>query len=280
MAADGGRAMMLVRTSSGLALVEGDQVRARLPHSSLAELLRLRTTDLRAALDAAQPASGSTGRPLAPIDGETEVWAAGVTYRRSEEALVEESGTPDIYTKVYTPNDRAVFQPTWRRPDRGAVVVRADSTDTRVSGRLVVSRTRRSSATPSAATSAHTTSKAIIRCTCRKPRGRALVRSGTRITPGLGGNRSVRAGMRMRIVRNGQQHWSGEANTSELKRRLDDLVSYLFREDDFPDGVVLSTGTALVPETPFTLHHGDIVEIELDQLGLLRNPVVQGKGAL
>ncbi len=87
-------------------------------------------------------------------------------------------------------------------------------------------------------------------------------------------------GMRMRILRDGQAHWSGEASTADLKRRLEDLVEYLFREDDFPDGVILSTGTALVPESPFTLQQGDVVEIEIDQLGLLRNPVVRGKARL
>jgi len=57
-------------------------------------------------------------------------------------------------------------------------------------------------------------------------------------------------------------------------RRLDDLVAYLFRADAFPDGVILSTGTALVPEGPFTLQVGDTVEIEIAGLGTLRNPVV------
>jgi 2-dehydro-3-deoxy-D-arabinonate dehydratase len=75
-------------------------------------------------------------------------------------------------------------------------------------------------------------------------------------------------------------HWSGEASTADLKRRLEDLVEYLFREDDFPDGVILSTGTALVPDSPFSLQHGDVVEIDIDQLGLLRNPVVRGKAGL
>jgi len=61
---------------------------------------------------------------------------------------------------------------------------------------------------------------------------------------------------------------------------LEDLVEYLFREDDFPDGVILSTGTSLVPDSPFTLQQGDIVEIEIDQLGVLRNPVIRGKAGL
>jgi 2-dehydro-3-deoxy-D-arabinonate dehydratase len=81
--------------------------------------------------------------------------------------------------------------------------------------------------------------------------------------------------IRMRIHRHGQEHWSGETSTSELKRRLEDLVSYLFRADDFPEGVILSTGTALVPDTPFTLQPGDEVEISIDGLGTLRNPVVR-----
>jgi 2-dehydro-3-deoxy-D-arabinonate dehydratase len=50
----------------------------------------------------------------------------------------------------------------------------------------------------------------------------------------------------------------------------------VFREDTFPDGVILSTGTALVPDSPFTLEGGDVVEIEIDDLGTLRNPVVRG----
>ena len=42
--------------------------------------------------------------------------------------------------------------------------------------------------------------------------------------------------------------WSGQTTTAALKRRIEDLVAYLFREDEFPDGVILSTGTCLVPD--------------------------------
>jgi 2-dehydro-3-deoxy-D-arabinonate dehydratase len=81
----------------------------------------------------------------------------------------------------------------------------------------------------------------------------------------------------MRILRDGQLHWQGETSMREFARRLEHLVAYLFREDSFPDGVILSTGTALVPESPFNLEAGDVVEIELDGIGTLRNPVVRGK---
>jgi 2-dehydro-3-deoxy-D-arabinonate dehydratase len=58
------------------------------------------------------------------------------------------------------------------------------------------------------------------------------------------------------------------------------LVSYLFLEHDFPDGVMLCTGTALVPERSFSLHPGDIVQITINQLGILCNPFARGKGKL
>jgi 2-dehydro-3-deoxy-D-arabinonate dehydratase len=84
----------------------------------------------------------------------------------------------------------------------------------------------------------------------------------------------------MRIVRGGATCWESATSTSELHRRLDELIAYLFREDEFPEGVVLCTGTGLVPETPFTLEAGDEVAITIDGIGTLRNPVVRGKAGV
>jgi len=81
----------------------------------------------------------------------------------------------------------------------------------------------------------------------------------------------------MTIERDGQKYWKGKTSTKQLHRKLPDLTAYLFREDVFPDGVLLCTGTALVPDPPFTLQEGDIIEISIDQLGTLRNRVVRGK---
>jgi 2-dehydro-3-deoxy-D-arabinonate dehydratase len=72
-------------------------------------------------------------------------------------------------------------------------------------------------------------------------------------------------------------YWEGETSTRELHRRFDEMVTYLFLENDFPDGVFLCTGTALVPESQFSLESGDMVQIDIEQLGTLRNPVVRGK---
>jgi 2-dehydro-3-deoxy-D-arabinonate dehydratase len=224
--------------------------------------------------------------PLAPIDGETEVWAAGVTYRRSEEARVEESGTPDIYTKVYSAERPELFFKATPRRVAGPeepVVVRADSTWDVPEPELAL--VINSGAEIVGYTIGNDVSSRSIEGDnpLYLPQAKVYARScalGPGITPAWQIDDPYALRMRMRILRGGQIHWSGEASTADLKRRLEDLVEHLFREDDFPDGVILSTGTALVPDSPFTLQQGDVVEIEIDQLGLLRNPVVRGKAGL
>ncbi len=279
--------MQIVRLAHGVALAEGSAVIARLSQKSIAELLRLSAAEFRAAVDAAprmNPAPVET--TLAPIDGQTEVWAAGVTYRRSEEARVEESGTPDIYTKVYSADRPELFFKANPRRVSGpqeAVVVRTDSTWDVPEPELALVVNSRAQIV--GYTIGNDVSSRSIEGDnpLYLPQAKVYSHScalGPGITPAWQIDDPYALEMRMRILRGGGVHWSGEANTSDLKRRLADLVAYLFREDDFPDGVILSTGTALVPDSPFTLQHGDVVEIEIDQLGLLRNPVVSGKAGL
>jgi 2-dehydro-3-deoxy-D-arabinonate dehydratase len=81
----------------------------------------------------------------------------------------------------------------------------------------------------------------------------------------------------MSIRRQGSVVWEASASTSELHRKLDDLAEHLFREDAFPDGVVLSTGTSLVPELPMTLMAGDSVHIRIELIGTLTSEVCRGK---
>ena len=71
--------------------------------------------------------------------------------------------------------------------------------------------------------------------------------------------------------------WTGSASTSALHRRIDELAGYLFREDEFPAGAILSTGTSLIPDLPFTLQAGDEIRIAIGGIGELVNPVVRGK---
>lgn len=78
-----------------------------------------------------------------------------------------------------------------------------------------------------------------------------------------------------RIYREGEQVYEGTANTSQLKRKLPELVSYLIRDNDIFAGTVLLTGTCIVPPNDFTLRDGDEIAIEISDIGILRNPVKQ-----
>jgi 2-dehydro-3-deoxy-D-arabinonate dehydratase len=70
--------------------------------------------------------------------------------------------------------------------------------------------------------------------------------------------------------------FSGSVSTSKIVRHLADLVHYLGRDNLFPDGVLLLTGTGIVPADEFTLEGGDAVSITIDGIGTLHNTVVRG----
>jgi 2-dehydro-3-deoxy-D-arabinonate dehydratase len=76
-----------------------------------------------------------------------------------------------------------------------------------------------------------------------------------------------------RIYRDEKLHVEGTANTSQLKRKFDELVSFLLRDNEVFDGTVLLTGTSIVPPNDFTLQDNDHIEIEISHLGVLKNPV-------
>ncbi len=76
-----------------------------------------------------------------------------------------------------------------------------------------------------------------------------------------------------RIYRDNQLSVEGSASTRQLKRSLEELISYLVLDNDVFDGTVLLTGTCIVPPNEFTLEDGDMVEIEISQIGVLRNQV-------
>jgi 2-dehydro-3-deoxy-D-arabinonate dehydratase len=258
-----------------------------LPTTSIQELLRLSLAELRALLE-----QGSQTKPqvaaqiLAPIDGETEVWAAGVTYKRSMDARREESETPDIYTKVYNAERPELFFKGLARrvahPNK-AIAVRADSNWDVPEPELALAINAEGEII--GYTIANDVSSRSIEGEnpLYLPQAKVYAGScalGPGITPVWEIADPYRLTMHLTIERAGQIIWRGETSTGELKRRLDELVHYLYLEDDFPAGALLCTGTALVPDYPFSLQANDIVEITIDQLGVLRNPVVRGKAAL
>jgi 2-dehydro-3-deoxy-D-arabinonate dehydratase len=83
-------------------------------------------------------------------------------------------------------------------------------------------------------------------------------------------------GIRMEIDRDGTRIYEGETSLARMARRFDELIDWLGRENHFPGGVILLTGTGIVPPDDFSLLGGDIVRITIDGIGTLANPVIQG----
>lgn len=83
-----------------------------------------------------------------------------------------------------------------------------------------------------------------------------------------------------RIYRNDELKVEGQANTSQLKRKYHELVSFLIRDNEIFDGTVLLTGTCIIPENDFTLLDGDRIEIEVSGIGVLKNNVKLPKNIL
>jgi 2-dehydro-3-deoxy-D-arabinonate dehydratase len=272
-----------------LALANNDTISALLPaEMQLHDLLAMRSTDLRSYLAALPPNHNplptlSSLSILAPIDGATEVWAAGVTYTRSMDARREESATPDIYSKVYSAQRPELFFKATPRRVSGPgqpVVIRADSTwdvpEPELA--LVINRYAEivgytiandmSSRSIEGENPLYLPQAKVYAGCCAL--GPAITMAWDLLDP-------YALTMHLSIERAGHIHWQGQTSTGELKRRLDELTRYLFLQDEFPSGAILCTGTALVPDPPFTLQHGDIAEITIDTLGTLRNPVIKGK---
>jgi 2-dehydro-3-deoxy-D-arabinonate dehydratase len=77
----------------------------------------------------------------------------------------------------------------------------------------------------------------------------------------------------LEIVRRGKVVSEGKTTLAELKRTPNELVRFLFRDNSFPQGVFLMTGTGIVPEDNFTLASGDVISISIDGIGTLENYV-------
>jgi 2-dehydro-3-deoxy-D-arabinonate dehydratase len=280
------------RAASGLpqvGVLDNGQVRSLPGFATLADLLARPVLEIRAlcADPAPDAAPFDEASLLAPIDGGTEVWAAGVTYERSRHARVQESeDSADIYDKVYSaPRPELFFKSAaWRVAGPGGRVnARSDSA-------VDVPE-------PELAAVLNSSGDVLGYTICNDMSSRSIEGENPLYLPQakiyLGGCAAgpwIRPAWEvpdpyaltigMTISRDGSVAWSGQASTSGLRRTIAELATFLFREDEFPAGVVLSTGTSLVPDLPFTLQPGDEIRISISDIGELVNHVVRGKAAL
>jgi 2-dehydro-3-deoxy-D-arabinonate dehydratase len=276
--------MRLYRTRQGALLEDDDKIYLLSPGASAEDWDRLICDP--GLHGQARAAGGRSPIPnldpsaiLAPI-GTQEVWAAGVTYYRSRTARMEESkdaGGGSFYDRVYLADRPELFfkatgrrvvgpgQPVRIRSDAKWSVPEPELT-------LVIDPAGR-----------------IIGCTIgndmssRDIEGEnPLYLPQAKVYDGscalgpcilLTSEPARETSIRLEILRGARKVFSGSTTLAELKREPKELVSVLYRDNSFPQGAFLMTGTGIVPGDDFTLQHGDIIRIAIDGIGLLENSV-------
>ena len=215
---------------------------------------------------------------LAPI-GSQEVWAAGVTYYRSRAARIEESksaGGGDFYDRVYSAErPELFFKATANRVvgHGGKVAIRSDaswsvpepelalliSPNARILGYTIgndMSSRDIEGENPLYLPQA----KVYDRCCSLGP---GILVSQEPMPP--------TTEIRLDILRAGEAAFSGSTTLQSMKRDPATLVSYLYRDNVFPRGCFLLTGTGIVPPDSFSLRPGDGIRITIAGIGTLVN---------
>jgi len=239
---------------------------------------------LRSVVSSGKTADFTGAEILAPIVSQ-EVWAAGVTYYRSRSARMEESksaGGGDFYDRVYSAERPELFFKAM------ASRVAAPGTDLRIRsdskwnvpepeltllinqhGRIIgytvgndMSSRDIEGENPLYLPQAKVYDRSCALGPCVLVSSEPLPKT----TP-----------IQLEILRGGQTAFSGATSLAELKREPKSLVEFLFRDNRFPQGALLMTGTGIVPPDTFTLAAGDKVRITIDPIGTLENQVIQGK---
>ena len=273
--------MRVTATTVGLLLELEDRVVRAPTHFTIDALFR--SDDpvglARTAFEAGSTADASTTL-LAPI-GAQEVWAAGVTYERSREARVEESsdaGGGSFYDRVYDADRPELFLKA--TPHRvagpgGAIRIRGDS-------KWNVPEPELTLAVDSAGrifgfTIGNDVSSRDIEGENPLYLPQAKVYAGSAaLGPRLVVTDSLpppETTISMEILRADRVEFSGATTIARIRRPLPTLVEWLFREDHFPNGCFLMTGTGIVPDDDFTLAAGDEVRITIEAVGTLVNHV-------
>lgn len=246
---------------------------------TLTHALQIRMNELKSAIeeDAGEVVTGELMPPVAP---ETEVWGAGVTYLRSRDARKEESDTPDVYQRVYEADrPELFFKATCRRTvgNGDPIGIRYDSEASvpEPEVAIVVNKFREiigfSICNDMTARTIEGENPLYL------PQAKSYLGStslGPDITLAWLAPSAADMSIHAEIKRGSEIVWQADTALSGLNRTLPDLVNYLFRCQTFPDGVILSTGTGIIPPLEFITKEGDVISITVNGLGLLSNPVV------
>jgi 2-dehydro-3-deoxy-D-arabinonate dehydratase len=236
---------------------------------------------LEAVIDGEAPTTEFAGAELLAPIGLQEVWAAGVTYYRSRGARMEEArdaGGGNFYDRVYSAErPELFFKSTASRTvgHCGKVRIRADAHWSVPEPELTLA------ISPQGRIIGYTIGNDM---SSRDIEGenplylpQAKVYDGScALGPGILVTSSPlpqSTEILLEIVRGGRIEFAGSVTLSELKRDPKTLVEYLFRDNSFPNGCFLMTGTGIVPPSTFTLASGDVIRITIEPIGSLENEV-------
>ena len=219
---------------------------------------------------------------LPPIDGFTEVWASGVTYRRSQQARMEESSVSDVYSKVYEADRPELFfkAVAWRVMGDGDMVgVRADSAINVPEPELALVLNSRGEIFGYTVCNDMSSRSIEGENPLYLPQAKLFSGScalGPGIRPAWTLPAPTRFEISVSVSRKDVEVWSATTSTSEMRRTFADLARFLFVGERFPSGAILSTGTGLVPSLSVSLIEGDTVSIHVTDIGRLTNRVAVG----
>ena len=247
--------------------------------STLSDALQLTISEFKALYEQAG-SEEVIGSLAAPISADSEIWGAGVTYQRSRDARKEESGIPDVYQLVYEADRPELFFKATARRTVGAnanVGIRADALT--------------SVPEPEVAIVINKFRELIGLTICNDMTSRniegenPLYLSQAKIYYGSNAigpiirpiweiKDHLSLEIDAKIERGSNIVWQAQTSLAQLNRSFTDLIDYLFRCQSFPVGVILSTGTGIVPPLDISLEDGDFVTINVAQVGTLKNKVV------
>lgn len=249
-----------------------------LPHDfRLGRWLESPAAQARERLASLPPGEPATTPLLAPVEDAQEIWASGVTYLSSRMAREAESQSSDVYQKVYGAERPELFFKAagWRAKGHAeAIRIRADSAWNVPEPELVL--VLNAAGEILGYTAGNDVSSRSIEGEnplylpqAKLYDGACAFGPGIRLCPP---ERMRDLPIALDIERDGARAFAGATRSSQMKRTLEELAAYLFRELCFPQGAFLFTGTGIVPDEDFTLQAGDVVRIDIDGL-VLKNTV-------
>jgi 2-dehydro-3-deoxy-D-arabinonate dehydratase len=235
---------------------------------------------LASAMSGAETSTLDEAKLLAPI-GSQEVWAAGVTYLRSRAARIAESkdaGGGDFYDRVYSAERPELFFKSLPHKVVGPnapVGLRSDAYWSVPEPELALLISPQCKIVGYTIGNDMSSRDIEGQNPLYLPQAKVYNRSCA-LGPGIliaDAPPSPETRISIEIVRGTAAAFRGETTLAQMKRRPQELADHLYRDQTFPFGCFLLTGTGIVPPDSFTLERGDTVRIAIDGIGVLTNPV-------